>query len=234
MTYPPLSLGAWLRCDFIFEHLDRVKPGSIVEFGPGLGALGVRLADRADYEAVEPDPESRLAAQKLLGSRVKPSVDALTAEEADVICAFEVLEHLHDDCAAIGEWTSRLRHGGLFLLSVPAFMEQFGPHDELAGHLRRYAPEDLEGLLRRCGLEPVELRITGFPVGFVLQWARNLLARRKLNESTSIAERTGASGRLYQFESKGWLTQTISWPFRKLQRLPTGRGTGLVAAARKP
>ncbi len=69
MKYPALSLGAWFRYDFIFEHLIPENPRSIVEFGPGLGALGVRLADHAVYEAVEPDDESRRAAQHLLGSR---------------------------------------------------------------------------------------------------------------------------------------------------------------------
>ncbi len=234
MSLPPLSLGAWFRHDFIFEHLEQQQPHSIVEFGPGLGALGVRLAELGDYEAVEPDVESRLAAQKLLGSRVKPSPADLTIDQTDVICAFEVLEHVEDDRSALEAWCDRLRPGGLVLVSVPAFMDQFGPHDELAGHLRRYAPEDMEELLRSAGLEPMEIRLTGFPIGFALQWARNLLARRGQKNSSSVEERTGASGRMYQFESRGWLTQILSWPFRKLQRIPVRRGTGLVAAARKP
>jgi SAM-dependent methyltransferase len=234
MKYPALSLGAWFRYDFIFEHLIPENPRSIVEFGPGLGALGVRLAEYATYEAVEPDPDSRLAAQKLLGPKVKASGDELTIDEADLICAFEVLEHLPDDAGALRTWTKHLRPGGLVLLSVPAFMDQFGPHDETAGHLRRYSPEDMEELLRRSGLATEELRLTGFPIGFMLQWARNRLAPRHRGQLGTIQARTAASGRLYQFESNGWLTHAIAWPFRKLQRLQARRGTGLVVAARKP
>ncbi|MFW2382943.1 MAG: class I SAM-dependent methyltransferase [Acidimicrobiales bacterium] len=234
MRYPALSLGAWLRHDFILALVDGSDPSSIIEFGPGLGALGARLADRADYEAVEPDADSRQAARALLGSRVKASLDEVGFEQADMVCAFEVLEHLADDAGSLKEWITRLAPGGLVVVSVPAFMDQFGPHDEIAGHLRRYTPDDIDALFRTCGLEPVEIRLTGFPLGFALQWGRNQLAGRRRVHSTSVEERTGASGRLYQFESNGWLTQILSWPFRKLQLLPTGRGTGLVAAARKP
>jgi SAM-dependent methyltransferase len=234
MKYPALSLGAWFRYDFIFEHLIPENPRSIVEFGPGLGAFGVRLADHATYEAVEPDADSRCAAQYLLGTRVKASPDELTIDKADVICAFEVLEHLPDDGGALRTWTKHLRPGGLVLVSVPAFMSQFGPHDEVAGHLRRYSPQEMDELFRQSGLETVELRLTGFPAGFFLQWARNRLAARHSGRLGTVQARTAASGRLYQFESNGWLTHALAWPFRKLQRLPVHRGTGLVAAARKP
>ncbi len=165
---------------------------------------------------------------------VKASPDELTIDLVDVICAFEVLEHLADDISALRAWTTHLRPGGLVLVSVPAFMNQFGPHDEIAGHLRRYSPEDLEQLFRKSGLKTEELRLTGFPAGFILQWARNRLAARHHGGQGTVQARTAASGRLYQFESNGWLTHLIAWPLRKLQRLPVRRGTGLVGAARKP
>ncbi len=233
MSLPALSIGAWLRHDIILEHLDAVEPSSIIEFGPGLGAMGARLAEMATYEAVEPDPTSRSAAQKVLGDRVKAVPDELTIDRADAICAFEVLEHVADDAGALSDWVTRLRSGGIVVVSVPAFGDQYGAHDRLAGHLRRYSPEELRSLFIECGLEPHDIRLTGFPVGFVLQWARNRLATRR-SEGSTATERTAASGRLYQLETHGWLTATVSWPFRLLQRIPVRRGTGLVGVARKP
>ena len=165
-------------------------------------------------------------------------VDALGPEQFDLVCAFEVLEHLEDDAAAVRQWAARLQPGGWLLLSVPAHQRRYGPADELVGHFRRYDPVAMAGLLARCGLTDIEVRQYGFPLGYALEAGRNLIGRRRLAAAPagSVAERTAASGRLLQPASRTRDTATRygTAPFRLLQRsFPgTGTGTGLVAAAR--
>ena len=55
---PPLAIRAWLRWDVVSRHLDGLHPASILEVGCGMGAMGARMAARADYLGLEPDPVS--------------------------------------------------------------------------------------------------------------------------------------------------------------------------------
>jgi SAM-dependent methyltransferase len=239
---PPLTPNAWLRWDVVSRAL---PPGrDLLEVGCGMGAVGTRLARRYRYTGLEPDPDSyAVAAQRLAGSgRVLPgSLELLDdAERFDVVCAFEVIEHLPDDDEVIGSWVARLRPGGHLVLSTPGHPERFGPADRLAGHLRRYDPDALATLLVDAGLVDVEVLPYGGPLSFVLEYGRNTIARRRLRADAAgradDAERTAGSGRLLQPRARasGALTRWGTAPFRSLQRVVPSGGTGLVARGRVP
>jgi len=67
----------------------------------------------------------------------------------DVICLFDVLEHIEDEDGAL-EWIDdHLAPGGVLLVTVPAFNFLWSRHDELAQHFRRYSKPGLESLLSR-------------------------------------------------------------------------------------
>jgi len=236
----PLTPNAWLR----YEVVERMLPAGItdvLEVGCGQGALGVRLAQRYNYLGVEPDQESWSVAQQRIsaagtGEVRNISVDGLGAELFDLVCAFEVLEHIEDDAAAVREWAARLRPGGWLLLSVPAHQHRFGAADELVGHFRRYDPGAMTALLDQCGFTGIEVRQYGFPLGYVLETGRNLIGRRRLAtaKTQSVAERTAGSGRLLQPSGRA-RGAAIRWgtaPFRLMQRAFPNTGTGLVVLAR--
>ena len=163
-----------------------------------------------------------------------------TSEQFDLLCAFEVLEHIDDDAAALREWVARLRPGGDVLLSVPAWPERFSCTDAEVGHLRRYTPEGVAALAEQAGLVDVEVRLYGFPLGYVLEWAREVLARRAVRRRSTVAgpstvERTERSGAWYQ--PPRWSNEVIrlaTAPFRAVQRRVDDRGTGMVLSARVP
>jgi glycosyltransferase involved in cell wall biosynthesis/SAM-dependent methyltransferase len=237
----PLTPNAWLRYDVI-THILPAGVTDVLEIGCGQGSLGARLAQRYRYLGVEPDRASWTVAQRRV-SAVGPGgevrnvpVDALSTERFDLVCAFEVLEHIEDDATTLKEWAVRLRAGGWLLLSVPAHQRRYGPADELAGHFRRYDPEALTALLASCGFTDIEIRQYGFPLGYLLEAARNQIGRRRLAASgtQSLAERTAGSGRLLQ-PSGGMIGAATRWgtaPFRVLQRAFPNTGTGLVVLAR--
>ncbi len=236
---PPLSFSAWLRYDVIRRML---PPGRhrVLEIGAGLGSVGALLAERSEYVGVEPDTESFATAKRRIGTRgriLNIAVEDLPAAEIfDLICAFEVLEHIEDDRGALSSWLHYLRPGGWVLVSVPLGSDRFGPQDDWAGHYRRYDRAHLQSLLHDCGLEDVHIASYAFPLGNVLSAARNVIASRKVTPG-SIGDQTSASGRWLQPpEWAAFATRTITVPFRLLQRpfAGTDLGTGLVARARNP
>jgi SAM-dependent methyltransferase len=69
-----------------------------------------------------------------------------------VVCAFEVLEHIPEDQATIAEIARVLRPGGAFFVSVPVDPTLFTSFDTVCGHVRRYDAEALQAQLAAVGL----------------------------------------------------------------------------------
>ena len=244
MTKPPLSPNAWLRWELIRRELAALQPRTVLELGMGQGALGSRLEEGRRYVGVEPDDRSRAVASERLSPQARVLADASELapdERFDLVCAFEVLEHIDDDHGALAHWARHLEPDGRVVLSVPAHQHRFGAADELVGHVRRYGRDDLERTARAAGLEPLRIDAVGFPLGHVLEWGRNLLAARKLRAGRSpesVAARTASSGRTFQPPRwAGRVTQAATAPFRVLQ-LPFRRtrwaASWLIVARRAP
>ena len=240
----PLSPSAWLRYDVVARMIP-AGVQDVLEVGCGRGAFGARIARSYNYLGLEPDEAScDVARQRIAavgsGDVRNASTQALGDAKFDLVCAFEVIEHIEDDAAAAKEWATHIRPGGWMLLSVPADQHRFGPADEYVGHFRRYSPEQMSGLLAGAGLSGIVVRRYNFPLGQVLEAGRNALGRRRLakettsSEASSVAERTAASGRLYQPAGSllGTVNKMGTAPFRGLQRMFPNRGVGLVALGR--
>jgi SAM-dependent methyltransferase len=227
-----LSIHAWLRWDVVQRLLPR-DAANVLEVGAGLGSMGALLAERVSYVGLEPDPESQAEADrrthgKVLRERAEDHTDVY-----DLVCAFEVLEHIEDDVAALDSWRKSSRKW--LLLSVPLNPDRFGPTDELAGHFRRYTAESLSAKLVEGGWTPWAIHAYGFPAGYALEAIRDQGASRRMRAKT-MHERTEASGRWLQPPgSISYLTWAAALPFRGLQRpfAHSALGTGLVALAMK-
>lgn len=246
-TDPPLTMNATLRWDVVSRALpdDALR---VLEIGTGLGAVASRLARRyPDFVGLEPDRTSFETARARLrdvgrGQMVQGGVEDLEgAERFDVVCAFEVIEHIEDDAAALAQWASLLSPGGTLLLSTPGYQRLFGPGDEMAGHFRRYEPESLRHMLAEAGLEAVTVRHYGFPLGHVLERGRRAVGRRIMarnaeDDPEAVATRTAGSGRMLQPDRpwKALAFRTVTAPFVVVQRRFPDRGTTLVAWGRRP
>lgn len=239
---PPLAIRAWLRYDLVSRVIDRLAPTDVLEIGCGQGSFGARIAERAEYLGIEPDRSSFEVARSRVeprGGRVINSThDEVPAGSTfDMVCAFEVLEHIEDDRGALASWVRFIRPGGHLVISVPAFAERFGPMDTHAGHFRRYSPAALQSLLTEGGLTVDEVSVYGWPLGYALEAVRNRIDTKKLEAAsargTSIEQLTAASGRTFQprRQVSGVVVQVATLPFRYLQRVQPRRGTGFVAVA---
>lgn len=76
----------------------------------------------------------------------------------DLVVAFDVLEHIEEDAAAVAEIRRVLRPGGTALIAVPCDMRLWSAHDEAVGHVRRYDRLTLVALFECQGLQVEMLR----------------------------------------------------------------------------
>jgi SAM-dependent methyltransferase len=248
VALPPLTFNAHLRWDVISRELARLDVTDVLEIGPGEGAVACRLAPGRAYTGVELSDRTRtITEQRLeqLGSpgRLVASLDELAADERfDLVCAFEVIEHIDADREALASWAARLRPGGTLLISTPSGPDRMGPHDEIAGHFRRYSAEGLAAMAEDYGMVDVRVTHVGYPMGYLLERVRNTVAARRLARADkavagdeAVAAATEQSSSILQPPSwSGRATQMASAPGRWMQRRRPDAGTGLVLVARAP
>lgn len=236
----PLTPRATLRWDVVRRVISRAEPASILEIGCGVGAMGMRLTRYADYTGLEPDYRSFRAAHDRIASiggtvihgnhtRLPPRA------QFDMVCAFEVLEHIADDTGALVAWLAFVKPGGHLLLSVPSDPERFGPFDVLVGHYRRYTAEQLTERLAAAGAINPRVTHYGWPFGYLLDAIRDMVGGRRTGDTGDLTpeERTSGSGRLLQpaGAAAGLTIKVVVFPWILLQRLRSGRGPGLVVLA---
>ena len=70
----------------------------------------------------------------------------------DLVCAFDIVEHVEDDRRVFREIHRVTRHGATVVLAVPLHPARWSAFDDLVGHVRRYDAEALVALLAEHGL----------------------------------------------------------------------------------
>lgn len=235
-----MSPSAILRYGTVRRVLRSHGTESIVEVGPGVGAMSWRIAIGREYHGYEPDPASfRIASSRLrsmaqahLHNRELPERPELTVDAA---VAFEVLEHIEDDQRALEHWSQWIRPGGILLISVPAHEAKYGNWDAQVGHFRRYEREQLIQKLQKAGFIEVQVRSYGAPIGYVLEWLRQRVLSKRLHDAEA-GEGTARSGRSYQPQRGPRLMSIVMSPFVLMQRpfAKTELGTGWIAWGKRP
>jgi SAM-dependent methyltransferase len=145
--------------------------GTFLEVGCGTGQVLRALAQAVPSLRLT-GVEGSLTGLRFLVGRV-PQLEAIQAtatalpyeSEFDVVGAFDVLEHLPDDAAAMREIARSVKPGGGVLLTVPQHPRLWSSLDRYAGHQRRYTRRDLISRVRNAGLDV--LFVTSF-VSFLL------------------------------------------------------------------
>jgi len=77
--------------------------------------------------------------------------------EFDVIGAFDVIEHIAEDEAVLGELHRAVKPGGGVVLTVPQHPSLWSEFDVRAHHVRRYTRDDLAQKLARAGFGIVKM-----------------------------------------------------------------------------
>jgi len=79
----------------------------------------------------------------------------------DLVCAFDIVEHVDDDQGALSELSRVAAPGAAFLLSVPLHPARWSAFDDLVGHRRRYQPERLLEELAQHGFSVKQSAVYG-------------------------------------------------------------------------
>ncbi len=61
----------------------------------------------------------------------------------DLVCAFDVIEHVEDDASALREIQRVCKVQGIVCITVPAFQSLWSNHDMVNRHFRRYSKKEL-------------------------------------------------------------------------------------------
>ena len=67
----------------------------------------------------------------------------------DLVCAFDIIEHVEDDDGALSEVSRTAKPGGTILISMPLHPARWTSFDDLVGHKQRYDPAQLLSKLAR-------------------------------------------------------------------------------------
>jgi SAM-dependent methyltransferase len=181
-----LSPGEGRRNRYIIDYC-KIKPGmKILDVGSGRGWFSLEASARgAKVTALD------LSAENLKRIReLDPQIDTLLGDACDIpgepqdydlIVALEVLEHIPDPALALSSIRSKLKPGGILLLTVPykefiksslcIHCNRKTPHN---AHLHSFDAPGLRRLLRSSGYRILQTRL----------FAHKLMTALRLNELT--------------------------------------------------
>ncbi len=196
----------------------------VLDIGCGTGGMLEMLTEFGNVCGVDMSPEALEYCRARLGERVELRLGGLpdnlpAAVECDVVTAFDVIEHLDDDIAALKSVYRVLPPGGVFVCTVPAFQFLWGPHDDLNQHRRRYTSGSLERRLKAAGFRIEKLTYFNSWLFPVVAGVR--LARRAFGGA-------GRPPRSDFFMPPRWVNQALTYLFTseaqvlKLTSLPIG------------
>ena len=128
----------------------------ILEAGCGTGGNIELLRRFGSVRAMEPDAASRAYVLDTFQLAVDGGLlpDGLTypPRSFDLVCAFDVIEHVEDDRASLRKLGELLDEHGTMVVTVPAYQWMWSHHDELHHHKRRYTRREFVSVMEAAGL----------------------------------------------------------------------------------
>lgn len=162
----------------------------LLEVGCGTGHNVAMLERFGTVDAIEMDSAARAVAEKRLGrpvgSAMLPELPGIARQHYDLVGAFDVVEHVEDDRAAIATLGQCLKPGGRLVISVPAHQWMWSAHDDANHHKRRYSKASLRRLIEDS---PLKLEAIGyfnsllFPAAVAARFAGKLTGREGSDDS---------------------------------------------------
>ena len=155
--------GGWWaveRLKLVNEKLVGVVPSTslVVDIGCGRGeavesfvAAGAGFVVGCDVEA---HPRWQTASGRLAYVVADANHLPLRAGVADLVTAFDVIEHFPDDGHPLNSAHTVARPNGHVAITVPATPRLWSPFDDAVGHHRRYTAATLDAAMRAAHLEP--------------------------------------------------------------------------------
>jgi ubiquinone/menaquinone biosynthesis C-methylase UbiE len=161
------------------------KRRRILDIGFGTGAMLRFLSRYGTVVGMDMSADairfarSRCDSPMLLGDITQVPLES---GSVDLVTAFDIIEHVDDDAAALRELARVCRPGGHMFITVPAFQFLWGNQDVISHHRRRYTLAAVERSVRAAGFEPRRLSYFNallFPAVAAVRLARRLRGEPK-------------------------------------------------------
>jgi glycosyltransferase involved in cell wall biosynthesis len=213
--------------EWMYESVKPWLGSRVAELGVGRGNLSkfirrherVLLTDyRLDYlkELQGKWTEQRNVRIGKLDMTAREDYEQLREFAPDSVVFLNVLEHIEDDRAVLGNLMDTVPAGGRVVVLVPFNMKLYSEFDRALGHYRRYGKGELEEKMRAAGLE-VETQFYFNKVGVFAWFVANTLGGQKALKP-------------WQLKLYGALTPL----FRVLDSILPTSGLSTVVVGRKP
>lgn len=125
----------------IKRKINTYKPLRILNIGTATGAGTIMLQEFGEVTSIEYDSDCcKFLNDELHILTQEGSITELQFEDNsfDLVCAFDVIEHVEDDTLAASEMLRVCKKDGFVIATVPAFMLLWSEHDVINHHFRRY------------------------------------------------------------------------------------------------
>lgn len=212
--------------DLIERQGDLPSGAKILEIGCGTGHNLSMLAGFGHVEGLELDEEARAISEKRLGRKVMssplPELADVPDRHYDLIGAFDVIEHIEDDKAALASIATKLKPGAKFLMTVPAHQWMWTAHDVANHHKRRYSKRRLRQLVEGS---PLKLERLGYFNSFLFPLA---VAERT---ASKLRRKENADVKLPPAPLNAMLEKVFAAERHFVGRLPLPPGLSLFAIA---
>ncbi len=149
----------------LIEYFDKQVPppemANVVDIGAGSGFFSECLMDHAGARIMNAHrvDTGYLAETVVADSRISGELVSSRSLPAQMRGAFilmmDVLEHVDDDAAFLGNVIRNCAGQNRIFITVPAFQSLWSPHDEFLGHRRRYTLYELRSLARNAGIKEI-------------------------------------------------------------------------------
>jgi len=142
----------------IIETMALPRQARILEVGSGTGGNLLMLSRYGQVSAMEMDENARrISSEKTHGQFAIragncPENIPYQDEQFDLICMFDVLEHIDEDQETLAALRKYLAPDGRVLITVPAYPWLWSAHDVFLHHKRRYTARNLREIFKRSGL----------------------------------------------------------------------------------
>jgi SAM-dependent methyltransferase len=202
------------------------RDAQILEIGCGTGHNLAMLAGFGHVDGLELDDEARALSEQRLGRKIMssplPELAGVPDRHYDLIGAFDVIEHIDDDHAALASIATKLKPGGKFVMTVPAHQWMWSAHDVVNHHKRRYSKRALKQLIESS---PLRLERIGYfnSLLFPLAAAERLSSRLRGKDEADLTVPPGPINRA--------LERTFAAERHLVGRLPLPPGLSLFAVA---
>jgi len=233
VEYYTLEREHWwfrVRGEIIMDRIKELTGGrtdlKILNVGAATGRTSQILERFGQETSIEFDQICFEFVKEKLGIDIhQGSITEIQFEENsyDLVCAFDVVEHVEDDQKAVEELVRVCKKDGLVVITVPAFMSLWSHHDVVNHHFKRYKSAEIRALFSKT---PSAKQYSSyfnfllFPPIYLFRQLSNMLQKSWTRKGAGSDATAGQSGKfagsilfgVFNIE-RSLMKMGFKWPF---------------------